>query len=445
MASSTTQHDAPPTKVRQIVLSATTLTSFMLYLDRVCMGVIIASESFPLAGPEHEMERRYINSAFFGAYALCQVPSGWLSDGFGARGVMTVCVAMWSFFTLLTGVVDSFWALLLVRVGMGIFQAGAYPTSVGLLRSWIPRHLRATASAMVASGGRIGGAVAPTLTVAIIGLALSLNLSMTWNAPLMVYGVVGFVVSALFWFVFRRTPQEHPWCNDAECALIAEGQPPLVSTASHLIPWGLVLTNRSMWLNCLIQFCTNVGWVFIVTDMPSYLKDRGLSPEYAGWLNTGALLIGMVGMMLGGPLTDWTTRRWGIRWGRAIPVAGSRLLASLAYVGCLVTDDVGVIVASLAIMSLATDLGVPGVWAYQQDVGGRHTAALLGWGNMWGNLGAFISPIFAGWILNNFDANRDWREVFFAFMVFFFVSAIAGLGLDGRQVIEHPPEPSPAK
>ena len=47
----------------------------------------------------------------------------------------------------------------------------------------------------------------------------------------------------------------------------------------------------------------------------------------------------------------------------------------------------------LRVMAFLVDLGIPSIWAFAQDVGGRHVGAALGWGNMWGNLGAAASPV----------------------------------------------------
>ena len=44
-------------------------------------------------------------------------------------------------------------------------------------------------------------------------------------------------------------------------------------------------------------------------------------------------------------------------------------------------------------MSIVHDMGLPAIWGYNLDVGKRNVGVVLGWGNMWGNLGAFVSPL----------------------------------------------------
>lgn len=421
-----------PTNIRWWVLGATTLTSFMLYLDRVCISSILASNNFQSDVGLDQLQKDWIISGFFWAYALSQVPAGFLADKFGARGMMTFYVATWSICTMVGGLTVGFMSLLWARVGLAILQAGAYPTSVGLLSTWMPFRSRAMCSSIVATGGRIGGALAPILSVWII-------MHWGWRSSLFIYGFAGLASAWLFWSVFRRSPEEHHACNAAECALIADGRPHTelaARSSTSGMPWGPLLVSPGMWLNCLVQFCTNVGWVFIVGQMPGYLRTaKGLSEVEAGWFTTIALICGMAGMMCGGWLVDRTTRRWGVRWGRAVPIAAARLASTLAYVSCIWLDDPRAIVAAIAIVSFTTDLGVGGVWAYTQDVGGRYTGSMLGWANMWGNIGAALSPLMANYILTNYDANGDWHEVFIAFSIAFIVSAVAALGLDGTKPV----------
>ncbi|GAF81019.1 unnamed protein product, partial [marine sediment metagenome] len=58
--------------------------------------------------------------------------------------------------------------LLITRLGCGLGQAGAYPTSASIISKWVPFRRRGTSSAIVALGGRCGGAIAPVLTAFLI-------------------------------------------------------------------------------------------------------------------------------------------------------------------------------------------------------------------------------------------------------------------------------------
>lgn len=155
-----------PTIVRHVVVFVSVLMSLLLYLDRFCVSFAERYIKEDLGLTNYQIG--WVLSAFFWSYALAQVPSGWLTDRYGARGLMVLYIVTWSAFTALTGLASGFLFLIAMRLGFGIGQAGAYPTAAGLLSRWVPFGNRGTASSFVALGGRIGGAIAPLLTMSLM-------------------------------------------------------------------------------------------------------------------------------------------------------------------------------------------------------------------------------------------------------------------------------------
>jgi sugar phosphate permease len=318
-----------------------------------------------------------------------------------------------------------------------MFEAGAYPTCGAVIRRWAPQSARARTSSLVTFGGRIGGALAPVLT------AWTIVFFGNWRPALVIDGAVGVAIAAAWWWIVRDRPEEHPRCNPAERALLpatAHEQPPSLATLGRVL--FAVCRNRSVWLSCLTQTSMNVGWVFLVTWLPTYLSDvRGVEAVEGGKMVTIVLACGMLGMLAGGPLCDWTTSLLGPRWGRVVPVVGGCLLAGSAYLGCLVASSAWGIVACCAVVSFATDLGVPAIWAFTQDVGGRSVGTVAGWANMWGNFGASAAAKLLPWVLTTLDANNDWQEVFIVCAAAYAVAVVAVLGMDPRDVVEKESEP----
>ncbi len=460
-----------PTRIRWWIAALTMLTAVALYLDRVCISEVLKHKSVLAELGLSPGQTDFTLSAFFWSYALLQVPSGWLSDRFGARYVLAGYVLAWSLCTALTGLATGFLGMALLRMGIGAAQAGAYPTAGAILSRWMPLRERATASALVAFGGRVGGAMAPYLT------AILIELCRGWRPVMAIYGLAGALTAVAFWLVFRERPSDHPRCNEAERALVTasweRGLPARLETHSNAadsdMPTPLsesvadparpqsadscgtarpvaradglqvlgtlarLSTSLNMWLMCLLQFATNVGWVFLITKLADYLNNVKKVPNVTGGLMvTVVLLVGMLGMLLGGPLADRAVQRWGLRLGRAMPLAGSRFLAALGYLGVLWFDDPWAETACFALVALATDLGVPACWAYMQDVGGKLVGMILGWGNMWGNLGAALSPVLVGAVLRRWDTNGDWSEAMWVMLAAFVVSGLAALGVDAR-------------
>ena len=80
----------------------------------------------------------------------------------------------------------------------------------------------------------------------------------------------------------------------------------------------------------------------------------------------------------------------------------------------------------MVLVSFGTDLGTPAFWAYSQDVGGRHVGSVLGWLNMWGNVGAALSPVLFGPMVEH----GLWNLQFVCCAVAFLTAAIAILGVN---------------
>ncbi len=427
--------DADPsaaTHVRYYVVGATTLAAVLLYLDRICIAEIAKLDEFKTSLGLNETQTGAMLSAFFFSYALGQMPAGWLSDRFGARKMLPLYICVWSLCTMLTGLASGFAMLIVARLLFGIAQAGCYPTASSLIKRWTPLSIRGTTSSIVSFGGRLGGAIAPLLT------AWLLRDFLGWRWVLVLYGISGLFVAAYFWHVFRETPAEHPDCNESEQALIAVGSTQAADVGPPPFPPVLPLVRSgTMWLMCSLQFGINVGWVFLVTWLPTYLKEvKHVEAGTGGWMSTIVLFAGIVGMLCGGPLTDFSVRRLGTRWGRSIPMVACYCVAVMAYLSCMYLESVWSFIAAASLVAFATDMSVPGIWAYMQDVGGKNTAAVFGWGNMWGNLGAATTPLLVPIVLEKWDTNGDWKEAFLLFSAGYIVAALAALGINATRKVE---------
>lgn len=456
---STLPPPAKPTKVRHAVIGVLAFSAFIMYLDRACMSQIVAADSFQRELGLDKTSVGYVLSGFFFAYALGQMPAAWFGDRFGARPLLTSLIIIWSGFTLMTGFAAGLWSLMLARIGCGLAEAGAFPCSGSLIPRWTPLIRRGRANAMVAGGGRLGGAVAPWLTgVLIVGWTWGgWHRPANWRTPALIFGVAGLFFALAFWWICRDRPSEHPACNQAERDLI-EHDPasalvevtlaanaataPLVKLLEEKrvpvrTPWIGLLTSRDMWLMCLYQFLTNVGWAFLITSMPSFLREaKGLGEKEAGLMSTMALLAGIGGMLAGGWLTDTLTRHFGLRRGRMIPMVWSRLAGAVAYLVCIKLESPWVAVAAFAIVAAMTDISIPATWGYIQDVGGRNIASSYAWPNMWGNFGAALTAPMLMWINHKFDPHHNWHASLIFLAVAFFLSGIAAYWIRADVKIE---------
>src|SRR5258705_10871185 len=95
-----------PTLVRYKVLAWACSLSMLAYIDRVCIKQVEPDISRELGLTEQDF--KWVFAAFGLAYAVFEVPSGWLGDRYGPRNVLCRIVIWWSLFTALTGLVFPF-------------------------------------------------------------------------------------------------------------------------------------------------------------------------------------------------------------------------------------------------------------------------------------------------------------------------------------------------
>lgn len=403
-----------------------------MYLDRICLTQIIASDSFKQSIKLEGWQSDWVKGAFFWAYALAQVPAGWLSDRFGTRMLISFYIAAWSIFTMATSFSVGFVSLMLARLGCGLAEAGYYPASSGLLTRWAHVEARGFASSMISWGGRVGGAIAPWLTAFVIVK------SGDWRWAGWLYGVVGVGVALAYWRVFREHPRLHPRCNEAEIALLAEGRGDFQPTKDPPkgFPFIAACKSGNLWLANGVQFFTNIGWAFLVLSLTDYLKNvKHLDDATAGLINTGALSIGVIALPVGGLVTDWLTRRLGKRRGRMLPMSLTKFASAACYLLALQMDSPWGMAVAFGLVTFFADFGLAAMWTTMQDISGKHQAQLFGWGNMWGNFGAALLPVLIGAVLLKFDTNHDFHEGVWLCAAAFVVAGLLALGVNAEKPV----------
>src|SRR3954453_19146087 len=256
----------PRTKVRWIIVGLCFAGLTINYVDRANLSVALPSMSKELGfGPEVE---GLVLGAFFGSYALLQLPVGHLVDRLGARIMFAVSGLWWSLFTAATALAGSVATLLGFRLALGAGEAGGYPSSAKAVSEWFPVRERAFATSIYDSGARAGTALAlPVVTALIAWLG--------WRASFAITGVLG-LVWVVVWWLFYRSPRDHSLANEAEVAYIEQGGSRAVADTppeAEGLRWRDLFRYRTVLGMMLGFFCLNYVIYFFITWFPSYLVD----------------------------------------------------------------------------------------------------------------------------------------------------------------------------
>src|ERR1700730_13661098 len=282
---------------RWYILGLICLMYLITYLDRVNI-----STAAPAISAEFGFDRitmGVIFSAFVWAYAIFQVPGGWLSDRFGARPVLAAIVAYWSVMTAATAAASGAFSFMVIRFLFGAGEAGAFPGATRAMQLWYPRRERGFAQGITHSASRLGAAIAPPLVVLIMT-------TLGWRWVFYICGAVGFVWSILWYLFYRNLPEEHGMVNKTELEHIrgidAAGNvnAPKIETKTS-VPWAILLRSPNMWAIMSASFTyVYCLWIFL-SWLPSYLVEfRQFTLLKVGLLASLPLWAGVVGDTVGG-------------------------------------------------------------------------------------------------------------------------------------------------
>jgi MFS family permease len=149
--------------------------------------------------------------AFIGSFTVFGLIFGALADRFNRRKVIFVGVTIWSLATAACGVAQSYWHLLLARIGVGVGEASLNPAASSMIADLFPRKKLTTAMAVYAVGSTIGSGTALIIGGAIVGLVSQFDVIdlpligaiRPWQAVFFIVGIPG----ALIAFIIFTVPE----------------------------------------------------------------------------------------------------------------------------------------------------------------------------------------------------------------------------------------------
>jgi sugar phosphate permease len=425
MASQVSQ--SAPTRVRYVVLLLTVGAYLITYLDRTLLSA--AAPSIQKEFGFSLQTLGWVLASYQFAYALFQIPGGWLGDKFGPRIALTCVVVWWSAFTAFTTLTWSVASLAVVLFLFGIGEAGAFPIATRSLSCWILPSERGLAQGSTHAGSRFGGAVTPVFAAFLIG-------HYGWRFPFLVFAIPGLIWAAIWFWYYRDVPAEHKGVNKAERELI-ESALGTAQRSARQIPWRAILSSPRTWLLCAMYFCYGVIVIIFITWFPKYLSAaRALNLQQMGTYASLPLAAAVVGDICGGWFSDLLLKHTGkITFARRTVAATGFFLAGITIpIAVLVADPVtSILFFSLALFAI--ELTVGNSWAVTLDIGGSYAGSLSAVMSMFGNIGGGVYAVLMGYIVAAFG----WQIAFFGLASFAILGGILFCCMDISRPL-HAPE-----
>ncbi len=412
-----------PTRIRYIVLALTISAYMITYVDRVVISSAVPSIQKEFGFSIVTMG--WILSSFQWAYALFQIPGGWLGDRIGPRRAMTLIVSWWSLFTCATVLAWSAASMALIRFLFGMGEAGSFPIATRSLSCWMLPTERGFAQGATHAGSRLGGAITPAVVVLIIA-------RYGWRTAFICCGSLGLMWAAAWYWYYRDTPDEHPSTNAEERELIRSSlELARGCKNTQTVPWKHIVLSPQMWILCSMYFCYAYNLSVYLVWFPKYLNDhRGFNLHQMGYYASLLLLAGTVGDVFGGWISDlWARRSGDLRTARRLVGAGGFLLSALSMIPASLTSDplTSVWFSCLAIFGLESTVGVS--WAITLDIGADSAGSVSAVMNTCGNIGGAIGSALSAYLV----VYLGWKAPFLVMAGLSFLAAVLYLRINASQ------------
>src|SRR5215469_51777 len=237
-----------------LVFFATTIN----YMDRTVLGLLAPMLQTTIGW--NEAQYGYIVTAFQVSYALGLLVMGPLVDRLGSRVGYAIAVVIWSLSAMAHSLARSVAGFAMARFGLGLGEAGNFPSALKTIAEWFPKRERALATGIFNSGTNVGATFAPLLVPWIA-------LHLAWQYAFLMTGVFS-AIWIVCWLKIYRRPDDDTKLSVDELAYIRSD--PAVAVVK--IPWVRLLRHRQTWAFILGKFLTDPVWWFFLFWLPKYLS-----------------------------------------------------------------------------------------------------------------------------------------------------------------------------
>ena len=151
-----------PSGVRRMMLTVCAMgATIMQALDTTIANIALPSMQGSLSASLDQVN--WVLTSYIVASAIMTAPIGWLADRFGRKKLFIVCVAGFTFASLLCGLSQNITQIVTFRVMQGMFGAALVPLSQSVMLDAYPFEQRGQAMAIWGIGVMLGPIMGPTL------------------------------------------------------------------------------------------------------------------------------------------------------------------------------------------------------------------------------------------------------------------------------------------
>jgi MFS transporter, ACS family, tartrate transporter len=358
--------------------------------------------------------------AFFWGYCLLEVPSNIILQKVGARRWIARIMISWGLLSAATALVTGPTSFFVVRVLLGLAEAGLFPGLLLYFHRWFPQQHRGRVVGWFLTGLPLATAIGAPVSTAFLQMDGLWGLH-GWQWMFVGEGIPTALVGVSVLFLLTERPAEARWLTveqrDWLDGALRRETHAIEQVRSHSIL--SAMTNPRLLILTVIFAGIGMAGVGTVLFLPQILKAIGMSNTHAGLLTSVPYVFGTVAIVLCGHLSDRAADRY---WTLVVT-------CGLATIGMILAAMLHDSLWVLAAFSVAT-IGFYGMkspfWPLPSTfLTGTALAAGLALINSLGNFAGYLGPIAVGYAK---DATGSFQAGLYVLAGAAFISTVTALG-----------------
>lgn len=385
-------------KVMRRLVPFLILCYFAAYLDRVNVGFAALTMI-----PDLHLSKTAFGfgaGIFFLAYFIFEVPSNLALDRFGASRWIARIMVTWGILSGAMALVSGETSFYVVRTLLGAAEAGFFPGIIFYLTLWFPGVYRARVvsyfMAAIPLSSVIGAPVSGLVLYAdgVLGLR-------GWQWLFIIEAVPAILLGVVCWFYLTDHPGHAAWLAPEERQWLTTRMAAERAARERARTYSILesLIDPRVLAIALIYFgavAANYGFTFW---LPQIVKAFGLNNAQTGFVTAIPYVIGTVGMVYWGRLSDRLGKRKG-------PMAIALIAAAAGLAASAAVSDPLTKMVLLSVAGFGIFAAISVFWTFPTAfLSGTAAASGIAVVNSIGNLSGFAGPYVMG-------ALRDYTGTF---------------------------------
>ncbi|KAB0790978.1 hypothetical protein PPYR_02778 [Photinus pyralis] len=259
--------------------------------------------------------------SFMAVFTIMGVILGFAADKFNRVRMLTICTVIFGVAIILCGIVKEYWHLVVLRMIVAAGESGCNPLATGILTDIFPEEKRALVMSIFNWGiyGGYGlafpvGKYIPRLNIADSG----------WRSVYYGTGLIAIIIAVLTGLTLREPARQS----------ISEGdQETTVKTKKRQMVWAVIKDPRIIML-ALAASLRHCGGMCFAYNCDLYYQTYFPDYDLSWWLFAVTIVIGSIGVVIGGIISDKIVAKMGVR-SRLAVLAISQIIATPGSFGAV--------------------------------------------------------------------------------------------------------------